>query len=131
MTTACSPARFDQTDLPMTIGGLSEEALDQLDFGVIGIDSECVVRLYNTTEGKIAGLSRDRVVGNHLFNVVAPCMNNFMVAQRLQEALETGAVLDETIDYVFTLRMRPVKVKLRLLVAPALTYRYVLVRRAA
>jgi hypothetical protein len=58
-------------------------------------------------------------------------MNNFMVAQRLQDALETGAALDESLDYVFTLRMRPVKVKLRLLAAPALAYRYVVVQRAA
>ena len=131
MTSICSPVRFDQSDLPLTIDGLSEEELDQLDFGVIGIDSECAVRLYNKSESQIAGLSRDRVVGNHLFNVVAPCMNNFMVAQRLQDALETGVALDEYLDYVFTLRMRPVRVKLRLLAAPALTFRYVVVQRAA
>jgi photoactive yellow protein len=123
--------QFDQPDLSLTIDGLSQDDFDQLDFGVIGIDGECAVRLYNKTESQIAGLSCDRVVGNHLFNVVAPCMNNFMVAQRLQDALESGVALDETLDYVFTLRMRPVKVKLRLLAAPALTYRYVIVRRAA
>jgi photoactive yellow protein len=131
MTTLGSPLHFDQPDLPLTIDGLTEEELDQLDFGVIGIDGECAVRLYNKTESQIAGLSRERVIGNHLFNVVAPCMNNFMVAQRLQDALETGAALDESLDYVFTLRMRPVKVKLRLLAAPALAYRYVVVQRAA
>jgi hypothetical protein len=53
------------------------------------------------------------------------------VAQRLHDAHETGIALDESLDYVFTLRMRPVKVKLRILAAPALKYRYVLVRRAA
>jgi photoactive yellow protein len=130
MTAVFSPAHFDQPDLPLTIDGLTEEELDQLDFGVIGIDGQCVVRLYNKIESQIAGLSRDRVIGNHLFTVVAPCMNNFMVAQRLQDALETGVALDVTLDYVFTLRMRPVKVKLRLLAAPALTYRYVIVQRA-
>jgi photoactive yellow protein len=130
MTAVFSPVHFDQPDLPLTIDGLTEEELDQLDFGVIGIDGQCVVRLYNKIESQIAGLSRDRVIGNHLFTVVAPCMNNFMVAQRLQDALETGVALDVTLDYVFTLRMRPVKVKLRLLAAPALTYRYVIVQRA-
>jgi photoactive yellow protein len=131
MTTVCAAIPFDQPDLPLTIDRLSEDELDQLDFGVIGIDGDCVVHLYNETESKFAGLSRDRVIGNHLFNVVAPCMNNFMVAQRLHDAHETGIALDESLDYVFTLRMRPVKVKLRILAAPALKYRYVLVRRAA
>jgi len=38
-------------------------------------------------------------------------------------------VLDETIDYVLTLRMRPVKVALRLLSTPGNATRYVLVKR--
>jgi len=131
MTTAYMPLRFDQTDLALAINALSEDELDQLDFGVIGFDDACSVCLYNKTESKLAGLSRERVVGMHLFNVVAPCMNNFMVAQRFQDALENGVALDDSLDYVFTLRMRPLKVRLRLLSAPALKYRYVLVQRAA
>jgi hypothetical protein len=37
--------------------------------------------------------------------------------------------LDATLDYVLTLRMRPVKVGLRLLADPLLPMRYVLVQR--
>jgi hypothetical protein len=56
-------------------------------------------------------------------------MNNFMVAQRFEDAQDDGTVLDDTIDYVLTLRMRPVKVALRLLAAPDSAIRYVLVQR--
>ncbi len=56
-------------------------------------------------------------------------MNNFMVAQRFEDALASSIVLDVTVDYDLTLRMRPVKVKLRLLAAPGGTNRYVLVQR--
>jgi hypothetical protein len=56
-------------------------------------------------------------------------MNNFMVAQRFEDALADGTLLDDTIDYVLTLRMRPVKVALRLLASPAGSHRYVLVQR--
>jgi len=56
-------------------------------------------------------------------------MNNFMVAQRFDDALEQNVALDETIDYVLTLRMRPVKVALRLLSTPGSATRYVLVKR--
>ena len=104
--------------------------LDALDFGVIGFDAEGVVTRYNAFESKAAGLSPERVLGHSLFTVVAPCMNNFMVAQRFADALAEGEALDATIDYVLTLRMRPVKVQLRLLTAPHCATRYVLVHRA-
>jgi photoactive yellow protein len=69
------------------------------------------------------------VLGHPLFTMVAPCMNNFMVAQRFEDALASGTALDATMDYVFTLRMRPVKVTLRLLSDPSNALRYVIVRR--
>ena len=124
------------TDLSFTAPGLhgllaqlSPEQLDRLDFGVIGFDADTRVCQYNQTESEAAGLSAPRVLGQPLFTNVAPCMNNFMVAQRFEDAEDDGAVLDDTIDYVLTLRMRPVKVKLRLLADPGSAMRYVLVQR--
>ncbi|WP_019915835.1 phosphonate transporter [Methyloversatilis discipulorum] len=107
----------------------SDAELDSLDFGVIAMDDATQVRRYNRFESAAAGLSPDRVIGHALFTVVAPCMNNFMVAQRFEDAQQDGSVLDDTIDYVLTLRMRPVKVKLRLLARPGSSLRYVLVHR--
>ncbi len=121
---------FDQPELGPRIDVLTEAQLDELLFGVIGFDGETIVTFYNTFESKYAGLSRERVIGNPLFTIVAPCMNNFMVAQRFEEAAAAGTSLDETIDYVLTLRMRPIKVKLRLLAGPALKMQYVLVLRS-
>ncbi|NMM37968.1 MAG: phosphonate transporter [Glaciimonas sp.] len=120
---------FDQPDLNDRLETLNADGLDQLDFGVIGFDSKTVVRLYNEFESKAAGLTSQRVLGHPLFTVVAPCMNNFLVAQRFEDAVETGTALDVTIDYVLTLRMRPVKVALRLLAAPRAAIRYLLVNR--
>ena len=103
--------------------------IDALDFGVIGFDVEGIVRRYNTHESQMAGLSLDRVMNHAFFTVVAPCMNNFMVAQRFEDTASAGGTLDETIDYVLTLRMRPVKVKLRLLANPAIPLRHLFVQR--
>ncbi|MES2759920.1 MAG: PAS domain-containing protein [Pseudomonadota bacterium] len=124
-----TPISFAQDNIEQRLAALSSEQLDALDFGVIGFDSDTVVRLYNEFESKAAGLAPQRVLGQPLFTVVAPCMNNFMVAQRFEDALETGAPLDATIDYVLTLRMRPVKVALRLLASPGAALQYVLVHR--
>ena len=120
---------FDQPDLAARLGELSDAEIDDFDFGVIGIDADGVVRRYNAFESKLAGLSPQRVLGHPLFTTVAPCMNNFMVAQRFEDARDNGTGLDVTIDYVLTLRMRPLKVKLRLLAEPGAALRHVLVRR--
>lgn len=120
---------FDDPGLARALESLEDAALDALEFGVIGFDVDGVVRSYNAYESKAAALAPARVVGQPLFAVVAPCMNNFMVAQRFDDALAEGTSLDETVDYVLTLRMRPTRVKLRLLSEPGAALRYVLVRR--
>ena len=126
-----TPLSFDTPDLASRLDQCSDEELDRLDFGVIGFDADTTVRRYNAFESQAAGLSPQRVLGEPLFTNVAPCLNNFMVAQRFEDALEDGTELDATIDYVLTLRMRPVKVALRLLAGPGRANRYVLVQRHA
>ena len=124
-----APLSFSSADLASQLDNCTPEQLDQLDFGVIGFDAETNVRLYNAFESQAAGLSPQRVLGQPLFTTVAPCMNNYMVAQRFEDAADDASVLDDTIDYVLTLRMRPVKVALRLLANPGSANRYVLVQR--
>jgi photoactive yellow protein len=108
---------------------LSHEGLDELEFGVIGFDNQGIVRLYNRFEAQLAGMSAARSIGQALFTGVAPCMNNFMVAQHYEDALRHAHPLDTCVDWVFTLRMRPAKVKLRLLAKPGQAMRYVVVTR--
>jgi photoactive yellow protein len=129
MTSAGSAITFDQPDLPAVLTGLSAAQLDQLGFGVIGFDDEGVVRLYNRFESQAAALSLDRVIGNPIFTNVAPCMNNFMVAQRFEDAREAGTALDTIVDFVLTWRMRPTNVRLRLIAVPGAPHRYVVLER--
>ena len=108
-----------------TLCGSTKESLDELSFGVIGLTSEGVVEIYNTTESRLAGLPAERVLGGHFFENIAQCMNNFMVAQRFIDEPE----LDATLDFVLTLRMRPTPVKLRLLQSEAAPLHFVLIHR--
>ena len=117
---------FDDGDAIATLDEKAKDGgLDDLPFGVIGIDDDDVVTDYNAFESEAAGLSRDRVIGRDFFTEIAPCMNNFMVSGRFDEA----DALDETIDYVLTLRMKPTRVRLRLLAPAAGGRKYVLVQR--
>jgi photoactive yellow protein len=124
------PIAFNEASIAGKLAAMGPGEFDALDFGVIGIDAQIVVRLYNEHESKSAGLARERVMGQHLFTAVAPCMNNYLVAQRFEDAANAGTSLDATIDYVLTLRMRPIKVQLRLVAEPAHALRYVLIARA-
>mgnify|MGYP000918407121 FL=1 len=121
--------KFTDADLLDVLRQLQDDELDGMDFGVIGIDAASVVRRYNAWESRMAGLSPQRVLGHPLFTVVAPCMNNALVAQRFVDATTAALPLDDTLDYVLSLRMRPVKVQLRLLSRPGEGMRYVLVQR--
>ena len=127
--TILQASHFTDAALLPALQQLSDADLDALEFGVIGIDAAGLVRRYNTWESRMAGLSPQRVLGHPLFTVVAPCMNNFMVAQRFADAATQALPLDMTIDYVLTLRMRPTSVRLRLLSVPPARYRYILVDR--
>lgn len=123
---------FDQPDLAQRLaatGAGTDAFLDGQPFGIIGFDDQTIVRRYNRFESQAAGLAPASVLGEPFFTSVAPCMNNFMVAQRFEDALAAGTALDDTIPYVLTLRMRPTKVQLRLLALPGAALRYVLVLR--
>lgn len=129
MTTLCA---FDDAALLDWLEQAEPDLIDDLPFGVIGFDPlDDQVRLYNATESRAAGISPQRVLGQHLFLIVAPCLNNDLVADRFHAAARAHGQLDERLDYVLTLRMRPTAVRLRLLAQPHGTMSYVLVDRRA
>ena len=115
-------ARPSLIDLLESLGG---PALDNLPFGLIGMAHNAIVELYNQTESRLSGLSPSRVIGRHLFTEVAPCTNNYMISYRFA----TEPELDDTINYVFTLRMAPTPVRLRLLKHPEARRMYLAVER--
>lgn len=117
--------QFDDENGFDVISGLAEAGkLDELSFGVIGFDSDDVVTHYNKFEEDAAGISREMAIGHDLFIEVAPCMNNFMVSERFEDES-----LDEVIDYVLTLKMKPTRVALRLLADDASGQRFIAVKR--
>ena len=104
---------------------LGREKLDQLSYGVVGIRPDTVVEVYNVTEARLSGLDPANVFGVPFFEAIGQCMNNFMVAQRFEDEPH----IDDIVPYVLTLRMRPTRVRLRLLASPDVTRRYILIER--
>lgn len=96
---ASSLPDFDTPKLAQAVEALTLEEIDQLPFGVIGLDAEETVRVYNSTEAKLSGY-RDRPSRGKLFFVdVAPCMNNGYFKGRISKALQGGS-LDVTFTFV-------------------------------
>lgn len=98
--------------------------IDELDFGLIVMDRGGQVLGYNACESQRAGIARERVIGRNFFVDIGPCTNNYMVAERFH----SGEDLDEVMDYVFTLRMAPTPVTLRLLAYNGSARQYLAVR---
>lgn len=123
-------AEFDDVSLLQALQGLDGPGLDRLAFGVIGFDQAGIVTTYNAAESAASGLQREDVLGRPFFTEVAQCMNNYLVALRFEEAAATGNVLDVTIPFVLSWRMKPQQVRLRLLFSPGRDTRYLAIQRA-
>jgi photoactive yellow protein len=121
---AGAPPLFADERLLDLLEDASLERIDELDFGLIAMDRGGKVLGYNTFESQRAGIARERVIGRNFFVDIGPCTNNYMVAERFH----SGEDLDEEMDYVFTLRMAPTPVTLRLLAHKGSARQYLAVR---
>lgn len=118
---------FDSPHLFDTLCGMSSAELDDLPFGVIGFDAQGLIQRYNAHEARMANFEVATVMGQHVFVELAPCLNNYLVAGRFEEAQDQA--LDETLPYVLSFRMRPTRVQMRLLCSPDQPLRFILVQR--
>jgi photoactive yellow protein len=116
---------FSEPALLDRLEAADDTVLETLPFGVVAMAENGTVTGYNGAESRLSGLAPANVIGRHFFTGVAPCTNNFMVAHRF----ETEAAIDAVIDYVFTLRMQPTAVRLRLLKQPGRRRMYLVVER--
>ena len=98
---------------------------DRVHFGVVGLSYDGEVSTYNRAESALSGLDPRRVIGRRFFTSVAPCTNNVLVAHRFG----TETVLDEVVDYLFTFKMAPTPVRLRLIKYPTAERMYLFVER--
>ena len=113
---ASEVARFRQHESDTSISHLatlSDEELDALPYGVVGIDDDGVITRYNATEANFSNHSADRVMGRNFFTKIAPCTNNRLVFGAFREGMASGN-LDVKIPYTFTYVMRPTNVVMHL-----------------
>lgn len=129
MTTTLHAPGFADAGLLPLLQQMTDLELDRLQFGVIGFDTSELVRRYNAAESRLAGLSKQRVLGLRMFSVVAPCMDNALIAQRFVDAATLALPLDAIVVHMLRLHKQTAWVQLRLLAQPGEGMRYLLVQR--
>ena len=55
------------------VNRVSQEGLDVLPYGLVVLDRDGRVVLYNETESRLTGFARNKVLGKNFFREVAPC----------------------------------------------------------
>lgn len=101
---------FNDPALPEWLDNHQETDFDQLSFGVVQMNHDGVITAYNQPLSDLAGVSKENAMGKHFFTQIAPCTNNFMVAEKYKQDL-----LDEVMPYMFTYITAPTPVELRLI----------------
>lgn len=91
-TLATPQPAFDAPNLAAALDAMSVEAIDELPFGVIGLDPHDKVRTYNRTEARLSGYKSRPAVGRTFFVDVAPCMNNGYFKGRIDQARQRGTL---------------------------------------
>lgn len=115
---------FSSKDLFASLESQNNAFYDELPFGVVKMDASGTVVYYNKQESIIAGVDPGMAKGKNFFVQVAPCTNNFMVAEKYKLA-----ELDEELDYLFTYVTSPIKVRLRLLKSAVHTHQYLVAQK--
>ncbi len=104
---------FVPEEILKSLAEISPETADQQDFGMVKVDDEGTVQLYNKWESELAGYEPSQAIGRNFFTQVAPCTNNRLVWGKFQEGVSEGE-LDHQLSYTFTYKMEPRPVRMHL-----------------
>jgi len=96
---------------------LSQSVADKQSFGIIALNKQAIVKIFNETESRLSGLSKAEVMGRNFFTEVAPCTASRLFRGRFRQGQNDGA-LDEHFYYTFTYRIRPISAHVHMLYNP-------------
>ncbi|TNE71347.1 photoactive yellow protein [bacterium] len=105
---------FIPQNILQSIEFLTPEMADKLNFGVVKVDDNGTIQLYNKYNYEhFADFKSAHVIGKNYFSEVAPCSNNFIFSGRFNRGVQSG-LLNTVFDYVFTYKLSPTKVRVHL-----------------
>jgi photoactive yellow protein len=105
--------KFISEDIIERLGNLSQEEANGLPYGVIKVDNDGQILIYNKYESELAGVPIDKALGKNFFTQVAICTNNRLFYGKFKEGVAKKS-LDISFNYVFTYKMKPTNVVIHL-----------------
>ena len=110
---AQSSARFVEDKVVDEIANYDRSQIDQLPYGVIKLDDDGKILLFNRHESEKSGVAVSDAEGKSFFSQVAPCTNNAIFLGSFQKGVGEGS-MDLIFPYTFTYKMKPTPVKVHL-----------------
>lgn len=104
---------FVDSKIFKSLGNLSKTEADSYGFGIVKVDNNGKIELYNKYESDLAGIPVSQAEGKNFFTEVAICTNNRIFFGRFKEGIAKGE-LDIVFNYVFTYKMKPTNVVIHL-----------------
>lgn len=95
------------------LGNLTRVEADNAAFGIIKLEADGKILLYNKYESILAGVPIEKAEGKNFFTDIAVCTNNRIFFGRFKEGIAQGN-LDLVFNYVFTYKMKPTNVVIHL-----------------
>ena len=105
---------FVTSDIITRLNSLSRSDADSAPFGIVRVENDGKIVLYNRYEAEMAGVTPAQAEGRNFFTEVAPCTNNKLCFGKFKQGLEVGD-LDVEFNYTFTYKMKPTNVAIHLL----------------
>ena len=93
---------------------LNQSTIDALPFGVVKLEGNGKILLYNKYESELGNVPIAQALGKNFFTEVAPCSNNRLFRGRFEAGVAAGK-LNELFGYTFTYRMAPTNVEVHML----------------
>ena len=119
---------FGQEDIFNAMADMEDEALDDLSFGAIQLDSMGTILKYNAAEGGITGRDPGDMVGQNFFRDVAPCTRSPEFYGQFMDGVQAGH-LDTVFEYTFDYRMTPTTVNVHMKGSPTDGTHWIFVKR--
>jgi len=119
---------FVSQEILEKLATISKEDADLASFGIVKLDPQGSVILYNKYEADLAGITPEEAQGRNFFSEIAPCTNNKLFYGRFIEGV-ANKDLNAEFNYTFTYKLKPTNVAIHLLHDTASNSNWVFVKK--